>query len=104
MTLKLSTTLLRLACLLFLALPAHAELHYRCEDLAAMAGRFQGLKARQRSLEEVLDVVQRAAAGNPDKETLLSNLAIEIYIDPAIETAAQARALANKRCRAARAD
>jgi len=43
-------------------------------------------------------VVQKAAADNSDKESLLSNLVIEIYIDPAVETAAQARTLAVSHC------
>lgn len=79
-------------------MPAQAALNYSCNDFGAMAVRFQQLKAKGYELEEVLGVVQKASAGNPDKETLLSNLAIDIYIDPAISTQTQARALARLRC------
>lgn len=82
------------------AAPARAELRYTCEQLGDMAARFLALKTRGYALEDVLGVVQQAAAGNAHKEDLLSNLAIEIFVDADIATEAQARRLAGSRCRA----
>jgi hypothetical protein len=45
-----------------------------------------------------LAVIQRSSAGNPEKETLLANLAIEIYIDPSVGSAENARGLAMASC------
>jgi hypothetical protein len=90
--------MLILVAAMVIHMPAQAALNYSCNDLGAMAVRFQQLKAKGYELEEVLGVVQKASAGNPDKETLLSNLAIDIYIDPAVVTEKQARRLARSRC------
>jgi hypothetical protein len=81
-------------------LPAaiRAELRYSCEELGDMATRFQDLKASHYPLEDVLAVVQKSAKDNPDKEALLSNLAIEIYIDAEVDSTARARAVATSLC------
>jgi hypothetical protein len=78
--------------------PARADLTYSCKELAAMAARFAKLKRGGYRLEDVLAVVQKASGNNPDKEALLSDLAIEIYVDAAITTQDGARALARERC------
>lgn len=77
---------------------AQAGLNYNCNELSAMAVRFHNLKTKGYELEEVLSVVQQASVDNPEKEALLSNMAIEIYIDPLVETVDQARAMAWDRC------
>ena len=77
---------------------ARSALKYSCAELGTMATRFYTLKNNGRELEDVLSVIQKASAGNPDKETLLSNVAIEIYIDPSITSTEQARSLAIASC------
>jgi dihydroxyacetone kinase len=77
---------------------AAADLKYSCEELGDMAVGVGAHKAQGYQLDDVLAVIQRASAANVDKEALLSNLAIEIYVDAAIGTEQQARALARARC------
>lgn len=79
-------------------LSVQAELRYRCGELEDMAEEFFNLKHRGYSLEAIVAVVGEAAADNPEKENLLTDLAIEIYVDPDIASPAAARALAEALC------
>ena len=75
-----------------------AELKYSCDDLGQMAERFYQLKAAGHSLDDVLAVIQKASRNKSEKEALLSDVAIEIYIDPSIRSAEQALARTRAAC------
>lgn len=77
---------------------AFAALNYTCDQLGTMAARFYSLKDKGQDLEAVLTVIQKASENNPEKEKLLSNTAIEIFIDPAIRSSGQARNRALENC------
>ncbi len=95
----------RTICLILFSLPAlnvgdaFAALDYTCDQLGTMAARFYALKDKGQDLEAVLAVIQKASQNNPEKEELLSNTAIEIFIDPNIQSGGQARNLALANCR-----
>jgi nicotinamide mononucleotide adenylyltransferase len=93
-----SQTLMLSAALLLVPPSTQAELRYTCAQLGDMAKQFHALRLNRYSLEDVLAGIHKGAADNPEKEKLLSELAIEVYIDPAVETAQQANALGRKRC------
>lgn len=90
------------ATLLLSAPDTQAELRYTCDELGNMAKQFHDLKSRRYTLEDVLAVVQKGSANNPAKEKLLSELAIEVYIDPDVVTGEQAYNLGHRRCNTAR--
>ncbi len=77
---------------------AFAALDYTCDQLGTMAARFYDLKDKGQDLEAVLAVIQKASKNNPEKEELLSNTAIEIFIDPSIRSSGQARNQALENC------
>jgi len=86
------------AVLAFNGSDALAALNYTCEQLAGMAEHFYELKDKGHDLTTVLSVIQNASENNSEKEALLSNTAIEIFIDPNIQSAGQARSLALAGC------
>lgn len=88
-----------MSALLLATANAHSELNYSCDDLGTMATRFFELKAAGHPLGDVITVIQQSSENKPDKEKLLSDLAIEIYLDTSIESAAQARAAGVKSCK-----
>jgi hypothetical protein len=95
--------ILALSALLLLASHStQAGFRYTCEQLGDMAKQFHALKSNRYTLDDVLAVIHKGATGNPEKEKLLSDLAIEVYIDPAVESAEQAYTLGRKRCSTAR--
>jgi hypothetical protein len=73
-------------------------LSYTCDQLADMAARFHVLKEQGYRLEDVTAGIQQGARGNPGKEALLGDLAIEIYIDSSIDSSAKARERALAQC------
>jgi hypothetical protein len=73
-------------------------LSYSCDELAGMAARFYTLKLQGYSLEDVTAIIQDGSKGNAEKEALLGDLAIEIYINPDIKSVGNSRDLARQQC------
>ena len=77
---------------------AAGDLQYSCDELSGMAARFLELKQKGYSLNEVLIVIQENTESNPEKEMLLSRLAIEIYVDSGVNNEYSARRISASQC------
>jgi len=73
-------------------------LNYSCDELADMAERLYQLKADGYELNEVHGTILESSQGDHEKEELLGNLAIEIFVDPAIDSVEKSRRLAHSQC------
>lgn len=88
-----------LATVTTFTLPNAHALDYSCDEFADMAERLYTLKADGYELNEVHGTILESSQGNYEKEKLLGNLAIEVFIDDSIDSIERARKLANSRCK-----
>ena len=90
---------LLLATSAILACNQAVALNYSCDELADMAVRFYELKQEGYQLEDVVGSVQDGSKNSPEKEELLGNLAIDIFLDSSISSVADSRQLAYEQCK-----
>lgn len=74
-------------------------LNYTCDEFADMAAGFYELKKQGYQLEEVIAGIQKGSTGKPEKENLLRNLAIEVNLDPNVNSVEDSRKLAHSQCK-----
>ncbi len=87
-----------LAAVTTLAFSPAIALDYSCDDLADMAERLYLLKADGYELNEVHGTILESSRGDYQKEKLLGNLAIEIFVDPDIDSVEKSQRLAHVQC------